>query len=97
MTVKCCVCGAAREREQCEIIQPSPDQKAAIVQMGQVPAVEYVYCKPCSNLLKDKEKGASLMRGLIATRLRMAGNPRAEYVAQKTYEFLIAKAAKPVS
>jgi len=97
MKVKCCVCGAAREREQCDIIQPSPAQKAAIVEMGQVPAAEYIYCKPCSNLLKNKEQGAALIRGITATRLRMAGNPRAEYIAQKTYEYLIAKATKPVS
>lgn len=97
MKVHCCVCGAERERAACDIVTPTEAEKADIRKAGQEPEAEYIYCKPCSKLLKDKEKGAALIRGLIATRLRMKGDPRAEYIAQRVYDFLLAKAKAPVS
>jgi hypothetical protein len=73
------------------IYQTTPAEKEAIQKVGQTPADEYVYCRPCANLLRDKEKGAALMRGLVAARLRVAGDPRADAIAQKMYDFLIRK------
>ena len=87
--MKCCVCET--ERENFVTIKTTPADREAITKLGQIPKDEYVYCKPCANLLRDKEKGASLIRGIMATRLRLRGNAQAEAIAQRLYDFLIQK------
>lgn len=93
----CCVCGANRDLKKCVVLKTTDAERDAIRKMGQEPKDEYVYCRPCHRLITDKERGAKLLQGLVQTRLRMAGNPRADEIGKRYYDFLLQKAKGPVS
>ncbi len=92
MKVECCICGAKRERQDAVVVVLSDEEKAAIRQMKVEPPNEYAYCKPCHRLTTDREQGARLIQGLVQTRLQLQGNPKAEEIGRRYYEFFIQKA-----
>jgi hypothetical protein len=94
---KCGICGAERERDKCVVLVTTPTEAAAIRKMGREPEKEYVYCNPCYRVVTDREQGARLMQGLIQTRLRTSGSPKAEALSKRMYEMMINRSRKALS
>jgi hypothetical protein len=94
MKLKCCVCGRERDEETCVTIVLTPNEKKHLESAGETSVESLSYCRPCYRTLSDREAGAQLMKGVVQFRLRAAGVPNAEQLAQRFYEFLISKSGK---
>ena len=92
----CCLCGAERAYAACDVVHLSPEVLAEAKEAGQTLAEEHIYCPSCSLFLKDPVRGANLMKGLIATKLQMRGDPRAETIAQERYDLMLSRVGKSV-
>lgn len=90
----CCVCNRNRPRPDCEVVVLTEQEKEAVQKMGQTPEEEYVYCRPCFRILSNPETGAQLIKGVLQVQLRQSGVANAEQLANRYYDFLIAKAKK---
>jgi hypothetical protein len=75
------------------ILHTTPEEKAEIARLGQVPKDEYLYCRPCWGIVTDKEKGAQLIRGMFQVQFRSVG-PQAEKMAERLYQHLLSKGTK---
>lgn len=94
----CCLCRRDRPESALRHICLTAEERAFTLAQQGVETTDLWYCRPCYQVLSDREQGAALIRGTLLVNLRAAGVPNAEKVAQKVYERLLAKATKtPVS
>jgi hypothetical protein len=92
--MKCEVCGRDRAEDQgVRLALTAEDRRLISNSTGQPAPAEYFYCKPCYGVLTDREQGARLISGQIESRLRLAGHPKAQQIAEKVYTFLIEKSS----
>lgn len=97
MKVKCGICGAERDRDKCVVLVTTPAEAESIRKMGREPEKEYIYCNPCYRVVTDREQGARLMQGLIQTKLRTSGSPKADELSKRMYEMLVKRSRKALS
>lgn len=77
MSDLCCVC--QRSFSEGEILVLTPDEAVG----GSADTVGY--CAPCLRIMRDRESGAQLLKGLYEMRLREAGVQNAKGLAEKFY------------
>lgn len=97
MKVKCCICGSERDQDKCVGLTLTEAEAEAIRKLGKEPVKEIFYCNPCYRIATDREQGARLMQGLVQTRLRALGSPKAEEMGARMYDMLIRKSRKAPS
>lgn len=97
--MKCSNCGRERSESAGSVLKLSEDEQAHIAKLTGAPSpIELFYCKPCYRIVTDREMGARLISGQIEVRLRLAGHPRAQQIAESFYRLLIEKStSKQVS
>jgi hypothetical protein len=89
----CIICG--RDAGQgSESFTLTEEEVAALKAVGEKPHEAYVYCKACLRVMKDPEAGPQFLKGFWLSKLRAAGVPNADRLAQKLYEFLRSKTKK---
>jgi len=87
---KCLVCGRGTPRNDSRIIVLTTEEKATIAN----PLDEYVYCKPCWNVLSDPNSGPALISGIAQHHLRRLGVLNAEELAQRFRSALTSRAIR---
>jgi hypothetical protein len=96
--MKCVNCGRDRPEADCSTLVLTEDERNVIRSLTGDAPVQLVFCKPCYRVITDREMGARLISGQLEARLRIAGNPKAQQIAETLYKFLIDKSkSKQVS
>ncbi len=90
----CGVCKRERERQKMHTITPTESDREAIRKLGVEPQDEYIYCRPCWQIMCDRERGAQLLKGMVQTRLRSLGATNSEKSGQKVYDLVTSRASK---
>ena len=67
------------------------EERAVVAKQFQAtPQDEYIYCPPCTKVLKDREQGAQLIKGLFqATLTMMTEGKGPEKAAKQLYRHLL--------
>ncbi len=90
--MKCVNCSRERPESTGTVIQLTDEERGLIRKMsGDEPPTSYFYCKTCYRIITDREMGARMISGQLEIRLRAAGNPTAQEIAEKLYKLLIDK------
>lgn len=86
---KCCVCGHAFDFG--ERFDLTPEERAAI---GPTAPVSVSYCRGCLKVMRHREQGAQLLKGVFEASLREHGVPDAKERAEEFHANLLAAATK---
>jgi hypothetical protein len=89
MKVACCVCNRQKEESDGQTYVLTNAEKATLVKSGQTPLDKYFYCRPCFRMISDPEKAAQLIKGVVQVTLTAQGNPKAEEIATRYYQFYL--------
>lgn len=92
--LKCIICARQKARADCEVLKLSTEEQLAIRASGERPPAEIAYCRPCYRLISNPEKALDLLKGMYLMRLKAAGVPNAEAMAEEFKTRLSAKAKK---
>jgi len=89
--VVCGICGQARSRDTCKVIKLTQSERQVILDDGQKPLPEYIYCRPCWRVLSNPVTGPNLGKGLMQARLRQLGVVNAEALAKIYHKKLVSR------
>lgn len=90
--VKCALCEQPKEQGACIVLVLTDAEKAAVKDAPD----QYMYCRPCWNVLNDPVNGLALMKGLVQAKLRSLGvsGDRAEAAAQEFQKKLLSRSTR---
>jgi hypothetical protein len=85
------ICDVCHKDKDCQhTITLNAEQKRALTEATGRPAPEVLhYCAPCWGIVNDRERGASLLRGMLQTRLHGMGRANAKRSGDRLYAFLL--------
>lgn len=93
--MKCINCARERAPTAGKVIELTEEDRRLIrMTTGEESPTEYFYCNACYRIVTDREMGARMISGQLEIRLRAAGNPNAQQIAETFYKFLIEKSTK---
>lgn len=93
----CGICNRPWADERCHTITLTEQEQAIVFQTTGQKVETYTYCGPCWKLLQDPRQGAQFIAGSMRAAARAAGNPNADKVGKRTFDFLLSRVKKPVS
>ena len=89
MKLACCICNRQKEESEGKTFVLTDAEKASLVKIRQSPLDKYFYCRPCFRMISDPEKAAQLIKGVVQVSLTAQGNPKAEAIATRYYQFYL--------
>ena len=90
-TLRCSMCGRPKPSETCTILRLTPKEMDAVSIIGEPPD-QFVFCKACWKIQRNKERAAQLLKGLMQARMRARGSR--SNLPDKLYRHLIDASAK---
>lgn len=89
MKLICCVCNRSKEESDGQTYILTEAEKASLVKGGHTPKDQYFYCRPCFRMISDPATAAQLIKGVVQVSLTAQGNPKAEEIANRYYQFYL--------